>query len=302
VASRAIYAPIHTSDALLHFGGSVRYQKPNDATAATDDRVLQPGATLYSESNSSLGDNLLLTQPLSCASPVTQVVGGNCVNYMLNLAAEAVAAYGPFSVQAEYSAYHYDRDLGKIAWYNAAAGLPGMANLSAFTWTGAGGVNGPYMVPYNNAFVPGGSSVNFHGFYVYGTVYLTGESRADSYLAPTEEFNAPGTFSQIHILHPLSQGGWGAVEFATRVSTIDLNDGHTFWPQPGVSGAGLFYNQHIQGGRESDVTLGLNWYPDKGFRVMANWVDTVQYSANYAHPTLNGIHPQSFAIRAQVDW
>jgi len=28
----------------------------------------------------------------------------------------------------------------------------------------------------------------------------------------------------------------------------------------------------------------------------------VQYSANYARPDLNGIHPQLFELRAQVDW
>ena len=43
---RLNYVPILTEDSLLHVGGSVRYQKPNDATAASDDRVLQPGGTL----------------------------------------------------------------------------------------------------------------------------------------------------------------------------------------------------------------------------------------------------------------
>ena len=291
LASRLIYAPVRTSDALLHVGGSVRYEKPNDATAASDDRMLQPGYTLKSEANA-VGDPLLGTQPLSCVSPLYQTVGGNCVKSIVNLAAEAVAAYGPVSVQAEYSAYHYDRDAGKIAAYNAIA-------ASGVTSNG---------LPYAGAqFAPGGASVNFRGFYVYGTWYLTGESRADSYLAYPDEFNTPGTFGQIKIKHPLSQGGWGAWELAARFSTINLNDGHTLFYIPPTAtytygSPGFLANQNIQGGRQSDVTLGLNWYPEKGVRVMANWVNTVQYSANWARPDLNGIHPQAFELRAQVDW
>ena len=43
-AARLTYAPILTEDSLLHIGGSVRYQKPNDATAASDDIVRLIGA------------------------------------------------------------------------------------------------------------------------------------------------------------------------------------------------------------------------------------------------------------------
>jgi phosphate-selective porin OprO and OprP len=106
---RIAYAPILTEESLLHIGGSVRYQDPNDATAASDDRVLQPGSTLKTEDNI-LCENLLGTQPLTCAaSAATQVLGENCVKDFWDFGAEAVAAYGPFSVQAEYLATHYDR-------------------------------------------------------------------------------------------------------------------------------------------------------------------------------------------------
>ena len=30
-------------------------------------------------------------------------------------------------------------------------------------------------------------------------------------------------------------------------------------------------NSSVLGGREEDMTLGMNWYPEVGFRVMANW-------------------------------
>jgi hypothetical protein len=38
---------------------------------------------------------------------------------------------------------------------------------------------------------------------------------------------------------------------------------------------------NIQGGRETDLTLGLNWYPDVGIRFMANWIKVLQLAAPY---------------------
>jgi phosphate-selective porin OprO and OprP len=272
VAVRLTYAPIRTTDAVLHIGGSFRYQKPNDATATSDDRVLQPGGTLRSEANV-VGSTLLGTQPLTCVVATAQLPGQNCVNDVLNPAAEFFAAYGPFSVQAEYLAMHYNRDAAKLAFFNSFG-----------------------------SHAPGSTSINFNGFYVYATWYLTGESRAEQYRS-YEEFNAPGNpnVAQIKILNPWSAGGWGAWELAARVSEINLNDGGTLFFQPlGIGGLGV--SQNIQGGRQTDFTLGLNWYPDKGIRFMANWVNVFQYSANYNRPDLNGIHPQLFVMRAQVDW
>lgn len=260
-AGRLTYAPILTEDSLLHIGGSVRYQKPNDATALSDDRVLSLGSTLRTEANT-LGENLLGTQSLTCAAPAFQVVGGNCTKDVLGYGAEAVASYGPFSVQAEYLGMHYDRDPGLIALLNA----------------------------------PGGSSLNFSGYYVYATWYLTGESRAASYMTYPREFNSPATFDQINIKNPLSAGGWGAWEIAARLSEINLNDGGFLVAQP------VGVRPNIQGGRETDFTLGLNWYPDRGFRIMANWVRVMQLAAPFNRPDINGIHPNLFLMRAQVDW
>jgi phosphate-selective porin OprO and OprP len=199
---RLTYAPILTPDSLLHFGGSIRYQKPNDATAASDDRVLQPGSTLKSEANI-LNENLLGTQALTCVAATAQLVGKNCVKDFLGFGAELVAAYGPFSVQAEYLGTHYGRDPGLLAFFNS------------------GGLH-----------APGGTSLNFSGYYVYATWYLTGESRAEAYHSYPEEFNAPATFGQIKILHPVSAGGTGAWEVAARFSEINLNDGSVLFAQP----------------------------------------------------------------------
>src|ERR1700730_3477039 len=260
---RLTYAPILTPDMLLHLGGWFRYQKPNDATATSDDRVLQPGSTLRSEANI-LGLNLLGTQPLTCwSSPTAQLVGTNCVNNVLNYGAELEAAWGPFSIQAEYLGIHYDRNPAIIFWPHA----------------------------------PGTSSVPFDGLYAFVTLYLTGESRSEQYRS-YEEFNAPGdgNVAQIKILNPWRAGGWGAWELAARVAEINLNSGGFQFLQP------VGTPSNIQGGRQTDFTLGLNWYPDKGIRFMTNWVHVLQLAAPLQRPDINGIHPNLFEVRAQVDW
>lgn len=260
-AARLTYAPVRDEQHLLHLGGWIRYQNPEDATVANDDRVLQPGSTSYSEATI-LREGLLGTQPLTCFSAATQLVGTNCVKDVVNYGAELVASWGPFSIQGEYYGMHYDRNSSIIIWQQA----------------------------------PGGSSINFNGFYVYATWYLTGESRAEAYQSYPEDFNTPGTFRQIKILNPVSAGGWGAWELAARVSELNLNDGGYLVLQP------IGTRPNIQGGRQTDFTLGLVWYTEPGIRFMANWVNVFQFSAPYNRPDLNGIHPQLFELRAQVAW
>lgn len=255
LAGRVTFAPIATNDMLLHLGGSVRYQKPNDATAASDDRVLALGSNVRTEANV-LVENLLGTQPLNCGA---SVLGENCTKNVLDYGAEAVGAYGPFSVQAEYMGAHYNRDAALIELLKA----------------------------------PGASALNFSGYYAYATWYLTGESRAASYRT---DYRRPGTFDQIQILHPLSAGGIGAWEFAVRLSELNLNSGGFLVRQP----VGMPSN--VQGGRETDMTIGLNWYPDIGIRFMANWIRVLQLAAPYNALSYNGIHPNIFLMRAQVYW
>jgi phosphate-selective porin OprO and OprP len=91
-------------------------------------------------------------------------------------------------------------------------------------------------------------------------------------------------------------GGWGAWELAARFSQINLNDGTVGFAQP------VGARPNIQGGRQADFTLGLNWYPDVGIRFMFNWVHVLQLAAPFNRPDINGIHPNLFIARAQVDW
>ena len=74
-------------------------------------------------------------------------------------------------------------------------------------------------------------------------------------LAPTygSEF-AVLTGVEIDDSQRISRGGYGVFEVAARYSSIDLRDKLT------------------TGGSEDDVTAGINWYPDRNIRVMADYV------------------------------
>jgi phosphate-selective porin OprO and OprP len=279
-SGRLTLALVKEDDRLLHIGGSGRYHKPNDSTAGNDARVLQLGSNTQMEANI-LRNNLLGTPDLSCG--VVGVFGnpgvaGKCTHDVVTWGAEAVGAYGPVSVQAEYFGSHYSRDPGSI--------------LEASTL---------------GYYAPGGSTYQASGFYVYGTWYLTGESRAAAYRLKALN---PANFGQIKILDPVSKGGFGAWEVAARLSEVNLNNGPyqgtyfnnlialapTAWVRNYVA------NASVLGGREEDITAGLNWYPEAGFRMMANWTRVMELSAPWNRAYLNNAHPNTVVLRAQVDW
>ncbi len=279
-AGRLTLSPIMEEDRLLHFGGSGRYHKPNNSTAGNDSRVLQLGSNTQMEANI-LRNNLLGTPDLSCG--VVGVFGnpgvaGKCTHDVVTWGAEAVAAYGPVSVQAEYYGSHYSRDPGAI--------------LEASTL---------------GTYAPGGSTYEASGYYVYGTWYLTGESRAAAY--KLKALN-PANFGQIKILNPLSKGGYGAWEVAARLSEVNLNNGPyqgTYFSNlivlaPTTAMRNYVANASVLGGREENMTLGVNWYPETGFRVMANWTRVLELSAPWNRAYLNNAHPNTLVLRAQVDW
>jgi len=80
----------------------------------------------------------------------------------------------------------------------------------------------------------------FSGWYIQGRWALTGESRRFS--------ERQGTFTRIN-----PQRRIGAWELSVRMSHLDLED------------AGIL------GGRETNYTVGLNWYASRNIRVLANY-------------------------------
>ena len=270
----------HDARDLLHLGVSGRYHRPNDSTA-TNDGALEPGSGIKTESNI-LNENLLGTPDLSCGGVSfggNPPVAGKCVRDMVIHGGELVVAHGPFSLQSEYVGVHYDRNASAILMANAAGN-----------------------------YAPGGTKLDFNGYYVYGTWYLTGESRAAAY--QLSGFN-PATFGQIDIKNRLSAGGIGAWELAARFSAINLNNGPysgaTFTnllvaAQGNQAASAFVANSSVLGGREQDMTLGLNWYPDPGFRVMANWTRVMRLTSPWDRAYLNNAHPNTFLMRVQADW
>ena len=93
-----------------------------------------------------------------------------------------------------------------------------------------------------------GDTLNFKGFYVYGTYSITGESR------PYDRRN--GTFGRVHPKANFSwkERKWGAWEVGVRFSHLDLNDGP------------------IHGGRMNLLAGGLNWSLNPNIRLMFNYI------------------------------
>ena len=206
-------------------------------------------------------------------------VAGKCVRDMVIHGGELVVAHGPLSLQSEYLGVHYDRNASAILMANAAGN-----------------------------YAPGGTKLDFNGYYVYGTWYLTGESRAAAY--QLSGFN-PATFGPIDIKNRVSAGGIGAWELAARFSAINLNNGPysgaTFTnllvaAQGNQAASAFVANSGVLGGREEDMTLGVNWYPDPGFRVMANWTRVMHLTSPWDRAYLNNAHPNTLLMRVQADW
>ena len=107
-------------------------------------------------------------------------------------------------------------------------------------------LQGEYFHTFTDA--DGKDDPEFWGFYVYGSFFITGENR---------NYNrSRGMFARVrprHNFRPL-KGGWGAWELGLRYSYIDLND------------------EGSKGGKESNLTAGLNWYLSPNFRFMLNYI------------------------------
>jgi phosphate-selective porin OprO and OprP len=93
------------------------------------------------------------------------------------------------------------------------------------------------------------STGSFWGGYAAVSFFLTGESRP--YIASEGEWD--------RVFPRSSKGAW---EVAARVSTMDLDD----------------TSIGVDGGKGTNITLGLNWYINANFKLMAD----------YVHVNLNG--------------
>ncbi|MFO7930005.1 MAG: porin [Desulfosalsimonas sp.] len=113
-------------------------------------------------------------------------------------------------------------------------------------------VQGPFSVQaeYMQSFV-GSDAANdpsFSGYYVYGSYFLTGESR--NYKPGSGSFGRVKPNRDFNFQKP----GAGAWELGVRYSSLDLN------------------SEAIEGGKLNDLTLGVNWHLNPNVRTMINYV------------------------------
>ncbi len=119
--------------------------------------------------------------------------------------------------------------------------------LEAALQCGPVSVQGEYMRSEVTPF--DGAGLDFDGWYVQASYFLTGEHRPYS-------LNS-GIFGRVVPNHSFSlQGerGWGAWELALRYSELNLND------------------SMVYGGSENNVGVGINWYLNGNARIMLNYI------------------------------
>ena len=131
-------------------------------------------------------------------------------------------------------------------------------------------IQGEYI--FNNTEAASGESLNFSAFYFYMSWFLTGENRTYS--------RTGATFRRVRPHRNFNWSdccfrGWGAWELAGRISHVDLN------------------SDSIQGGRETNGTVGVNWYWNPNMRTMFNYVLADRHGIGEAN---------IFQMRMQIDF
>ena len=139
-------------------------------------------------------------------------------------------------------------------------------------------ISGPFSLQseYNhvnlNRTTPAADDLDFSGYYIQASWFITGE---------TVPYNAKkGTFGKPAFNSIVGKGGIGAWQLALRFSSLDLNDADVF------------------GGKEQNITLGLNWYTTPNIRLSANYVNVLDTDGGAA----GGDEPDAFQLRAQVEF
>jgi len=124
-----------------------------------------------------------------------------------------------------------------------------------------------------------GGSPTFSGWYAYASYFLTGESRPYDHKT--------GTFGRVKPKRNFPDGP-GAWELAARYSTLDLQDAN------------------VKGGKENDITVGLNWYLNPQVKVKAEYVmiDAEPSTAYSGKDDQKGKDdsPEVYQMRVQYDF
>jgi phosphate-selective porin OprO/OprP len=121
-----------------------------------------------------------------------------------------------------------------------------LVGLEAAWVNGPLSLQGEYMMAYADR-LGGGSDVDFNGYYVQASYFLTGEHRSYK--------TSEGAFSRTKPRENYSsKGGSGAWEVKARYSGLDLDD------------------SDITGGKLNNITAGVNWYLNPNTKIMWDYV------------------------------
>jgi phosphate-selective porin OprO and OprP len=142
----------------------------------------------------------------------------------------------------------------------------------------------------------GRSDRSFQGGYVEGGWVINGAGRPYRVAAPYGSEMAVLQGVQVEDPQRISNGGFGVWELGLRYSALDLNNRST-----------LAINR-VNGGSEQDFTAGLNWYPDRNIRMMADYVHGwISPASSITEVLLPGqarreVESDAFVGRMQVYW
>ena len=134
---------------------------------------------------------------------------------------------------------------------------------------------------------------SFQGGYVEGGWVINGAGRPYRISQPYGSEAAILQGVQVEDPQRVSNGGIGVWELGLRYSALDLNN---------RSNSAL---SRVAGGSEQDFTAGLNWYPDRNIRMMADYVHGwVSPAASIAEISAvrREVQSDAFVSRMQVYW
>jgi phosphate-selective porin OprO/OprP len=117
----------------------------------------------------------------------------------------------------------------------------------------------------------GGGKVDFWGAYAFVSWFLTEDSRNYNF--------GSGSYERVRVRSPILEGGKGAWEVALRASYADLTD------------------QDVIGGRQKNLSIGLNWYLNDRIRLMSNVIKVLE--VDRPGSAYDGLDPLIFSLRAQ---
>jgi phosphate-selective porin OprO/OprP len=159
-------------------------------------------------------------------------------------------------------------DTGNIAGADGlfSANIEAAGVYNRFAW------QGEYVMTSVDRSEALGGDLDFNGYYVVGSFFLTDDSRRYNMGA--------GKWRSVSPSKPVSQGGGGAWQVGFRYSDTDFIDGN------------------IDGGDQQIASAVLNWYPESNLRFSINYNKVVGHEGG----NFPGAEPGALTARAQITW